>query len=227
MAVALFGTKVGMTRIFDDAGNVVPVTVLKVGPCVVTQHKTVENDGYAAVQVGYGDMKARNSTFQMIAHDAKVGAAPKRTHGEFKVKPEELASFALGTEITVEALKDAKFVDVIGQSKGKGFAGVMKRYHFKGMFASHGVERKHRSPGSQSGHATNRGYAGKIKKGKRMQGHMGDERVTTRSLDVVKVDAEQNLLLVRGSVPGANNGTIIVRPSIRLNRSKARRLAAK
>lgn len=225
MALTLFGTKLGMTRIFDDAGNSVTVTVLQLGPCVVTQLKTTEKEGYAAVQIGYGDIKARNSTFQNIAHDAKAGSAPRRHHAEFKVAPDKLGEFSLGQSLTVDALKDAKYVDVIGESKGKGFAGVMKRYHFKGMFASHGTERKHRSPGSQSGHATNRGYCGKIKKGKRMMGHMGAERVTVRSLDVIKVDSEKGLLLVKGPVPGANSGTVMVRQSVRLSRSKNKKVA--
>lgn len=227
MAVTLFGTKLGMTRVFDDAGNAVPVTVLQVGPCVVTQVKTVENDGYAAVQIGFGDVKPRNSTFQNIAHDAKAGSGPKRSHAEFKVTAEQLAQFALGTTLTVDALKDAKYVDVIGQSKGKGFQGTMKRHHFKGMFASHGTERKHRSPGSIGSLCSNRGFGGGLKKGKRMAGHMGDERVTTRSLDVVRLDAEKGILLVKGPVPGANNGTIMVRQAVRLNRSKQRILAGK
>lgn len=227
MAVTLFGTKLGMTRVFDDAGNAVPVTVLQVGPCVVTQHKTVEKDGYSAVQIGFGDMKPRNSTFQMIAHDAKAGSAPKRSHAEFKVKPEQLAEFAIGSTIAVDALKDAEYVDVVGQSKGKGFQGTMKRHHFKGMFASHGTERKHRSPGSIGSHCSNRGYGGGLKKGKLMPGHMGDERVTTRSLDVVRLDAEKGILLVKGPVPGANNGTIMVRQAVRLNRSKQKKLSGK
>lgn len=227
MSLTLFGTKLGMTRVFDDAGNSVPVTVLQVGPCVVTQVKSVENDGYAAVQIGFGDMKPRNSTFQMIAHDSKSGAAPKRHHAEFKINPEQAGEFAPGTTLTLESLKDAKYVDVVGTSKGKGFQGVMKKYHFKGMFASHGTERKHRAPGSIGSLCSNRGFGGGLKKGKRMAGHMGDERVTVRSLDVVRVDPEKGLLLVKGPVPGANNGTVMVRSAVRLNRSKTRILAGK
>lgn len=226
MALSLFGTKLGMTRVFNEAGAAVPVTAIQVGPCVVTQVRTVENDGYAAVQIGYGDVKPRNSTMAQIAHDHKAGTSPKRHHGEFKVAADKLGEFTLGQTITAEALKDAKYVDVIGTSKGKGMAGVMKRYHFKGMFASHGCERKHRSPGSQSGHATNRGYAGKIKKGKRMQGQMGNERVTVRSLDVVRVEPEKNLILVKGPVPGANQGIVMIRLAARLSRSKQAKLAA-
>jgi large subunit ribosomal protein L3 len=227
MSVMLFGTKLGMTRLFDDKGNVVPVTVLSVGPCVVTQVRSTENDGYSAVQIGFGEMKPRNATFQIIAHDAKAGSGPLRKHAEFKIKPEQAGEYALGKALTVEVLKDAKYVDVIGTSKGKGFQGSMKRHGFKGMCDTHGTERKHRSPGSIGSHASNRGYGGGLKKGKLMAGHMGDERVTARSLDVVKIDLEQGLLVVKGAVPGANNGTIMVRSAIRLNRSKANKAAGK
>ncbi len=225
MALTLFGTKLGMTRVFNEAGAAIPVTVIQVGPCVVTQIRTVDNDGYSAVQIGYEDVKPRNSTMPQIAHDHKAGTTPKRHHGEFLIEGDALAEFTLGQSITADALKDAKYVDVIGTSKGKGMAGVMKRYHFKGLCASHGTERKHRSPGSQSGHATNRGYAGKIKKGKRMQGQMGNERVTVRSLDLIRIDAEQNIILVKGPVPGANRGLVMIRPAVRLNRSKLKKVA--
>ncbi|MBX3391391.1 MAG: 50S ribosomal protein L3 [Phycisphaeraceae bacterium] len=222
----LMGKKLGMTRVYTDAGVNVPVTVIAVGPCVVTQVRTTEKDGYAAVQIAYGDMKPRNSTIPMIGHDAKAGSAPKRFHREFRVRPEEAASFSAGQELDVNALKDQMYVDVIGTSKGKGFQGVMKRYHFKGFFASHGTERKHRAPGSIGGLCSNRGFGGGLKKGKRMAGHMGDQRVTTRCLDVVRIDPEKGLLLVKGSVPGANNGMVQVRPSTRLYKSKTRKVAA-
>jgi len=225
MALSLFGTKLGMTRVFTDAGASVPVTVIQLGPCVVTQVRTKEKDGYAAVQIGFGDMKARNSTMPQIGHDAKAGSAPKRTHGEFTIAPDKIGEYTLGKVLTVSEFDGQKFVDVVGQSKGKGFAGVMKRYGFKGMFASHGTERKHRSPGSIGGHCSNRGFGGGLKKGKRMPGHMGDERVTARSLDVIKIDAEKGLILVKGPVPGANSGTVMVRACTRLNRSKNKRLA--
>lgn len=225
MALSLFGTKVGMTRVYDADGAIVPVTVVRLGPCVVTQIRTEEKDGYSAVQIGYGEMKARNSTFPMIAHDAKAGTSPKRHHAEFRCTPEEAGQFTVGQELTVKELEGVMFVDLTATSKGKGFAGVMKRYHFKGMFASHGTERKHRSPGSIGGHASNRGFGGGLKKGKRMPGHMGAERVTTRSSIVVKVDPENGLLLVKGSVPGPNGATVLVRKAVRLNRSKNKKLA--
>jgi large subunit ribosomal protein L3 len=225
MPVSLIGTKVGMTRVFDESGNAVPVTAIQCGPCVVTQVRTVEKDGYAAVQIGYGEMKARNSTIPMIGHDAKAGSGPLRVHREFRVEAKEAEGFVPGQQLTVKDLDGLKYVDVIGRSKGKGFQGTMKRHNFKGMFASHGTERKHRSPGSIGSHASNRGYGGGLKKGKRMAGHMGDERVTVRSLDVVRIDPENHLLLVKGPIPGANRGIVVVRPAVRLNRSKSKRVA--
>ena len=178
-----------MTRVFNEAGVSIPVTVIQINPNVVTQVRTAEVDGFAAVQIGAGEMKARNSTMPMIGHDAKAGSAPLRHHKEFRVTDEAAAGFELGQELTLANLEGVKFVDVIGISKGKGFQGTMKRHNFKGQQATHGVERKHRSPGSIGGHATNRGHSGKLKKGKRMSGQMGAERVTVRSLDIVLVDA--------------------------------------
>ncbi|MBL8760902.1 MAG: 50S ribosomal protein L3 [Phycisphaerae bacterium] len=226
MGFSLLGKKIGMTRVFKGSVSV-PVTVIQVGPCVVTQIKTPDKDGYAAVQIGFDDVKARNSTMPMIGHDFKAGTDPKRTHREFHVKAEELANYTLGQTLTVDQLKDHLYVDVVGTSKGKGFAGVMKRWRFKGMPASHGTERKHRSPGSIGGLCSNRGFGGGLAKGKKMAGHLGDERVTARSLDVVSVDPAQGLLLVKGPVPGANRSTVEIRPAIRLYRSKAKKVAAK
>lgn len=225
MALTLIGKKLGMTRVYSDDGAAVPVTVLELGPCVVTQVRTVENDGYGAVQIGFGEAKARRSTFQTIAHDAKAGTSPKRVHKEFKVAADKLGEFSLGQTLTVELLADQKYVDVTGQSKGKGFQGAMKRHGFKGMCGSHGTERKHRSPGSIGGHASNRGFGGGLKKGKKMPGHMGDEQVTVRSLDVVRIDAEKNIMLVKGPIPGANEGFVLVRASTRLSRSKNKKVA--
>jgi large subunit ribosomal protein L3 len=222
----LMGTKIGMTRVLQESGQSVPVTVIRLGPCTVTQVKTPDKDGYAAVQIGYGDMKPRNSTIPQIGHDAKAGCEPKRHHREFKIKPGEAAEFELGKELTVKALEGQMYVDVIGISKGKGFQGVMKKYHFKGMFASHGTERKHRSPGSIGSLCSNRGFGGGLAKGKKMAGHMGAERVTVRSLDVVRIEPERNLLLVKGPVPGANDEMVMVRPSTRLYKSKAKKVAA-
>ncbi|MBL0870013.1 MAG: 50S ribosomal protein L3 [Phycisphaerales bacterium] len=226
MAFMLLGTKVGMTRVYTADGVNLPVTVVRVGPCVVTQIRTVEKDGYSAVQLGFGDIKARNSTQPEIGHDAKAGSAPKRYHREFRCTPEEASKYTLGQVLTVKDLEGTKFVDVIGRTKGKGFQGVMKRWHFKGMFASHGTERKHRSPGSIGSLCSNRGFGGGLKKGKKMAGHMGDVRCTCRSIELVRIDAENGLALIKGTVPGAANGLVQVRHAVRLYRSKAKKAKA-
>jgi large subunit ribosomal protein L3 len=221
MPAAILGKKIGMTRLYDDDGNNIPVTVIQVGPCFVSQVKTAESDGYEAVQIAYDEVKGRNSTFQLIGHDAKAGLTPKRRHREVRLNEGESASYELGQELTVEVFNDIKFVDVSGTSKGKGTAGVMKRYGFKGQLATHGVERKHRSPGSVSGRSSNLG-TGKPKKGIRMGGRMGNERVTVRSLPIVGIDKEKNLLLVKGPVPGANKGLLMIREAVRLYKGKAK-----
>jgi large subunit ribosomal protein L3 len=226
MGLALLGKKVGMTRVYDAKGVSTLVTVLEIGPCVVTQVKTKDKDGYTAVQIGWGQIKPRNSTMPEIGHDAKAGTDPKRHHREFLVDEKGLAEYTLGQTLTVKALEGQTFVDVIGTNKGKGFQGVMKRHHFKGMFASHGTERKHRSPGSIGGLCSNRGFGGGLAKGKKMAGQMGNVRVTCRNLDVVRIDEARNLLLVKGTVPGANTNTVLVRPSVRLYTSKAKVAAA-
>ncbi|MFP4144500.1 MAG: 50S ribosomal protein L3 [Phycisphaeraceae bacterium] len=222
MPAAILGRKVGMTRFYGEGDRNVPVTVIEAGPCVISQLKTQETDGYDAVQLAFDDVKARNSTFQMIGHDARAGAAPKRFHREVKLAEGELGNYELGQHLTVEIFDEVKFVDVVGTSKGKGYQGTMKRHNFKGQLASHGVERKHRSPGSIGGHANNAGKSGKIKKGKRMAGQMGDERVTVRSLPVVGIDKERNLLLVKGPVPGPKRGLLMVREAVRLYKRKAK-----
>ncbi len=227
MGITILGKKIGMTRVYVTGGVSTPVTVIQAGPCVVTQLRTPEKDGYAAVQIGYGEVAPKNSTMPLIAHDFKAGTSPKRYHREFRIEAKEMGTFTVGQVLTVADLDGKMFVDVTGQSKGKGFAGVMKRHHFKGLFASHGTERKHRSPGSIGGLCSNRGFGGGLKKGKRMPGHMGDDRVTTRSIDIVKIDAERNIILVKGTVPGGKNGLVAIRPAIRLYKSKAKKLAAK
>jgi large subunit ribosomal protein L3 len=220
---AIIGKKVGMTRFFQADGTNIPVTVISAGPCVVTQVKTTKTDGYSAVQLAFEDVKPRNSTQAVIGHDAKASSAPKRVHTELRMDTDEDAeTFTVGQTVAVSALEGLKFVDIIGRSKGKGFAGVMKRYRFKGLCASHGTERKHRSPGSIGSHGTDRGHGAKIKKGKRMAGRMGDAQVTVRSIDIVKVDAERNLLLVKGPVPGANDGYLFIKTPSRLYKRKAR-----
>jgi large subunit ribosomal protein L3 len=223
---AIIGRKVGMTRFFTEDGKNIPVTVIQAGPCFVTQVKTVESDGYAAVQIALEDVKPRRSTQAMIGHDAAAGVSPKRIHREFRLDADDQAvGFTLGQEITVKSLEGLKFVDVVGTSKGKGFQGAMVRHGFKGLCASHGTERKHRSPGSIGSHGTDRGHGAKIKKGKLMAGHMGDAQVTIRSIDIVSIDEANNLLLVKGPVPGANTGILFIRTPRRLYKSKARKQA--
>lgn len=222
MALTMIGRKLGMTRVFDEDNRSVPVTVIELGPNVVTQLRTEEKDGYSAVQLGFDQMKARNSTIPQIGHDAAAGSEPMRFHRETRLEEKDLGEFSVGQAIKADHFAEVPFVDVIGTSKGKGFAGTMKRYNFKGQLASHGVERKHRSPGSIGGHASNAGQSGKLKKGKRMGGHMGAERVTVRSLPVVRVDAEQGIMLVKGPVPGSNKSMVMVRPSVRLYKTKGK-----
>ena len=209
---ALIGKKVGMTRVYDAKGSVVPVTVVRAGPCQVTQVKTVETDGYHAVQLGFEDCKPKHSTMPLIGHAAKAGVGPKRHFREVRFK--EKTDLSPGTVVKVDTFGDVQFVDVIGTSKGKGTAGVMKRHHFGGQPASHGTERKHRAPGSIASHATHRGQCGKPKKGLRMAGHMGSDRVTTRNHPLVRIDPEQNLLLIKGALPGANGSVLYIRKSI-------------
>jgi large subunit ribosomal protein L3 len=212
MTPALLGKKVGMTRIYDDKGGIVPVTVVQAGPCAVTQVKTVETDGYNAVQLGFNEIKAKFSTMPLIAHCAKSGVSPRRHFKEIRLK--DATDKKAGDTVTVETFDGVQFVDVIGTSKGKGYAGVMKRHHFGGQPASHGTERKHRSPGSIASRATFRGQCGKPKKGVRMAGHMGSDQVTTRNHPLVKIDKDNNLLLIKGALPGPNGGLLFVRKAI-------------
>ncbi len=212
MTPALLGKKIGMTRVYDEKGTVVPVTVVQAGPCSVTQVKTVDNDGYFAVQMGFGETKPKHSTFPLIGHAAKAGSGPLRHFKEINLK--QATDKKLGDKLTVSIFEGISFVDVIGTSKGKGTAGVMKRHHFGGQPASHGTERKHRSPGSLASRATWRGQSGKPKKGVRMAGHMGMDQVTTRNHPLVKIDTEHNLLLIKGALPGPNGGLLFVRKSI-------------
>ena len=223
MPAALLGRKIGMTRYFTQDGRSIPVTVIEAGPCAVTQIKKSASDGYAAVQLGFEDVKPRRSTRPVIGHDAKAGVAPKRFHRELRLPDDDAAgAWKLGRKVDVTAFEGVRFVDVTAVSKGKGFAGVMKRHRFRGLSASHGTERKHRSGGSIGGHATNLGTGPKVKKGKRMAGRLGGGNVTVRSLDLVEVDPKRNLMLVKGPVPGPNRGLVFVRDAKRLYRSKAR-----
>ena len=212
MTPALLGKKIGMTRIYDEKGAIVPVTVVEAGPCPVTQVKSVESDGYHAVQLGFDQTKPKFSTFPLIGHCAKSGLAPYRHFREINLK--EATDKKAGDVVSVGIFNGVQYVDVIGVSKGKGFAGVMQRHHFGRQPASHGTERKHRAPGSIASRATWRGQCGKPKKGVRMGGHMGMDQVTTRNHPLMKIDAEKNLLLIKGALPGPNGGLLFVRKSI-------------
>lgn len=208
----LLGKKVGMTQVYDDKGKIVPVTVIQAGPCTVMQIRTEQTDGYKAIQMGFDDVKKSRRKNPQIGHAKKADDVPKRFIREFRLESQS-ADYKQGDKVTVQVLTETKYVDVTGTSKGKGFAGVMKRHGFGGMPASHGTERKHRSPGSIASHATDRGHSGKIKKGKRMGGHMGDVRVTSKNHALMSVDVEKNLLVVKGAVPGPAGGYVVVKQS--------------
>ncbi|MCD4699538.1 MAG: 50S ribosomal protein L3 [Phycisphaerae bacterium] len=213
MYPALIGKKVGMTQMFADNGAVCPVTVVRAGPCVVLQvKKTDEKDGYDAVQIGFEDVKKNRASKPATGHAQRAKTAPKKIVREVRLLDEQTDT-DVGATLTVELFEGVNFVDVLGTTKGKGFAGGMKRHGFKGQLASHGVERKHRSPGSIGGHGTDLGHGGNIKKGKKMAGHMGSARSTSRNHRLMGIDAENNLLLIKGSLPGANGGYLFVRKS--------------
>ncbi len=209
----LLGKKVGMTQVYDEAGKLLPVTVIQAGPCVVTQVKTVETDGYNAVQLGYDDIKASRRKKPEIGHAAMAKTEPKRFVREMRLPDDAAMEYSPGDSITVSVFADVESVNVSGTSKGKGFAGVMKRHNFSGFPGSHGTERKHRAPGSISSFASNAGGGGGPKKGKRMAGHMGNRRVTTKGHSLVSIDEEKNLLVVNGAVPGPSGSYVIVSSS--------------
>ncbi len=212
MIPAILGRKVGMTQVFDASGERVPVTVVQAGPCVILQVKSAAGpDGYHAIQLGFEDAKPHRSTIPEIGHARKAKTPPKKFIREIRLATP--ADAAVGDTVTVDVFKDANvaWVDVIGITKGKGFQGAMRRWGFGGQPASHGTERKHRSPGSIGGRAQNRGHSGAVKKGKKMAGHMGARRRTSPCLKLVDVDTSKNLLLIRGSVPGSNGGFVLVR----------------
>lgn len=201
----ILGEKLGMTQVWDENNRIVPVTVVKAGPNVVTQVHTADGTGYDAVQIGFGEIDPRKVNKPLAGHFAKAGVTPRRHLVELRTS--DAGEYTLGQEITAEVFEAGIKVDVTGTSKGKGFAGVMKRHNFRGLGAGHGVQRKHRSPGSIGGCAT----PGRVFKGMRMAGRMGHERVTTQNLTVHAVDAEKGLLLIKGAVPGPNGGLILVR----------------
>ncbi|ARQ69051.1 50S ribosomal protein L3 [Streptomyces marincola] len=201
----VLGEKLGMTQVWDDNNRVVPVTVVKAGPCVVTQVRTNDRDGYESVQIAFGEIDPRKVNRPLKGHFAKADVTPRRHLVE--IRTGDAAEYTLGQEVTAEVFESGVRVDVTGTSKGKGTAGVMKRHGFGGLGASHGTQRKHRSPGSIGGCAT----PGRVFKGLRMAGRMGNERVTTQNLTVHAVDAEKGLLLIKGAVPGPNGGLVLVR----------------
>jgi large subunit ribosomal protein L3 len=210
MAV-LLGKKVGMTQVYNDTGQLVPVSVIQAGPCVVMQVKNTETDGYNAIQLGFEDVKPVRRKKPQIGHAGNAKTDPKRFIREMRLSDNVEQQYKPGESVTVSVFSEEKSVDVVGTSKGKGFAGVMKRHGFGGFPASHGTERKHRAPGSIASFASDAGHGPGPKKGKRMAGHMGSCRVTTKNHDLVAIDEEKNLLIVKGSVPGPNGGYCIIR----------------
>ena len=201
----ILGNKLGMTQVFDEDNRVVPVTVVKAGPCVVTQVRTAERDGYEAVQLAFGAIDPRKVNKPVAGHYAKAGVTPRRHLVELRVP--DASAFEVGQEVGVDVFADGAVVDVTGTSKGKGYAGVMKRHGFSGQGASHGTQAVHRRPGSIGGCAT----PGRVFKGMRMAGRMGQDRVTTQNLTVYKVDAEAGVLLIKGAIPGRKGGLVVVK----------------
>lgn len=199
-----------MTQVYNESGTLLPVTIIKAGPCAIMQVKTTETDGYNAVQLGYEDVKPSRRKNPQIGHTKKANTTPKKFVREMRLTNDAAAEYKVGDSVTVSVFADSKSVDVVGTSKGKGYAGVMKRHGFGGFPASHGTERKHRAPGSISSFASDAGHGGNIKKGKKMAGHMGNCRVTTKNHSLVSIDEGRNLLVVKGSIPGPAGGYVIV-----------------
>ena len=211
MAIGLVGRKSGMTRIFTEDGRSIPVTVIQALPNRVTRIKTPDSDGYAALQVTTGAVKASRVTRPDAGQYAAAGTEPGEGLFEFRVEESQLEGFAPGAELTVERFQEGQLVDVTGTSIGKGYAGALKRWHFRGQDATHGNSLSHRAPGSIGQNQS----PGRVFKGKKMTGHLGDVRRTAQCLEIVRVDAERNLLLVKGAVPGAKNGRLFVKPSVK------------
>lgn len=209
MQKAIIGKKIGMTQIFDAAGKVVPVTVIEAGPCPVVQKKTVETDGYEAVQVGFGEKKEKHSNKPEMGHYKKSGVSVRKVLKEFRL--DDISSLNLGDEIKCDVFAEGDKVDVTGTSKGKGYAGVIKRYGFSRLKETHGTGPVHRHPGSMGACST----PSRVMKGKKLPGHMGAEKVTVQNLDVVRVDTERNLILVRGAVPGAKGGIVTIKNTVK------------
>lgn len=224
MTIGLVGRKVGMTRIFTEDGGTLPVTVLDVSDNRITQIRSAETDGYAAVQVAFGKRRATRVNKSLAGHLAKAGVEAGHTLKEFRAKAEDLANLKVGAKIPVEQLfKAGEKVDVQGVTIGKGFAGVIKRHHFSSQRATHGNSISHNRPGSTGQNQS----PGHVFKGKRMAGHLGDKRRTTLNLLVVRVDAERQLLLVKGAVPGSSGRDVIVRPAVKKSKPAGKPVAAK
>jgi len=204
MFKGLIGKKIGMTQIFDETGAAIPVTIIEAGPCFVTQVRTTSKEGYSAVQLGYAEVKPKRLTNGQLGHLKRNNLSPLRYLHEFRSKEPQVEE---GEKVVVSIFSVGEHVDVIGTSKGKGFAGGVKRYHFRGGPKTHGQSDRHRAPGSRGSTTT----PGRVYKGSRGPGHMGDDRVTAQNLKVELVDAERNLLGVRGSIPGARNGLVVIK----------------
>lgn len=212
MSLGLIGRKVGMTRIFTDEGASIPVTVLEVKPNRVTQIKTIQTDGYNSLQLAFGERRPSRVNKALAGHYAKSGVTAGSGIQEFNLSAEEVAAHATGSEITVSIFSEGQIVDVTGTSLGKGFAGAIKRHHFSSNRASHGNSKAHKKPGS-TGMAQD---PGRIFPGKRMPGQLGAVKVTTQNLQVVRVDVERNLLLIKGAIPGSKGGDVVVRPAVKV-----------
>ena len=209
MKKGIIGKKIGMTQIFDEKGNVIPVTVVEAGPCIVSQKKTIENDGYTSVQIGYGDLKPHRVNKPMKGHFDKADIAPKRTLKEFRF--ENADDYNVGDIIKADAFEVGDKVDVTGKSKGKGYAGVIKRWNFQRLKESHGTGPCVRKGGSIGACSD----PSRVFKGTKMAGHLGNEKVTVQNLQVVKVDAENNLIAIMGAIPGPNGGTVIIKDTVK------------
>ena len=209
MQKALIGKKIGMTQIFDEKGKVVPVTVVEAGPCVVSQVKTVETDGYTAIQMGFGDVKPKHVTKPLQGHFKKADVAPKRILKEFRF--DDCSAYELGQVIKADLFAAGDKVDVTGKSKGKGYAGVIKRWNFARLKESHGTGPNARHGGSMGACSS----PSRVWKGKKMAGHLGAEKVTVQNLAVVKIDAEDNLIAIKGAIPGANGGYVVIKDSVK------------
>lgn len=211
MAIGLVGRKVGMTRVFGDSGESTPVTVLEVTPNRIAQVRNIDTDGYTAVQMTAGNRRPGRVTKAMVGHFAKAGVEPGHVVKEFQATDEQIGELSAGSEVGVEIFNDTRFVDVTATSKGKGYAGVMKRHGFGGGRATHGCSISHRAPGSTGQNQS----PGKVFRGKKMAGHMGNVTKTQQNLEVVRVDEERNMILLKGSVPGSRGADVFIRPAVK------------